>query len=452
MVKTAPAYSGLRYRYRLVAAMVLVSVPLLVVLGVLLTGEASSGLTQAGEREGVSRAEAEAQRISDWLAERRDDLSQIASGITDVGAATTGAQLAALDRTYAGFVLLEVTDLQGVVLSSSQPGVSTEVTGQAWLATAAAGTSVVTSPVLRGDRIQWVVAQPVLGASGRPVGVVVGQLSVAVLSSLLTASAGGDVVVVDAQHLLIYSTSMGQIADDAGLLAAGALREVVDNAATQQAKASGGSGSARFVDRHDQDVIGGYDVVAELGWVVTAEEPASSVLAPVTQQRNSAFLIVGLGALIAIGAALILGTREGNKLRGIADQTAAAGVEVNSAAAELSASSDELAATTTQQSAAVTQATATTEELARASAAIADTVDDVARQTAETRDNLEQAEADIALSSERTLALAGRVSDIDALLVLINDIADQTNLLALNAAIEAARAGEHGRRVRGGRG
>src|SRR4029079_13333079 len=56
----------------------------------------------------------------------------------------------------------------------------------------------------------------------------------------------------------------------------------------------------------------------------------------------------------------------------------------------------------------------------------------------------EQAEADITLSSERTLALAGRVNDIDALLVLFNDIADQTNLLALNAAIEAARAGENG--------
>jgi methyl-accepting chemotaxis protein len=125
-------------------------------------------------------------------------------------------------------------------------------------------------------------------------------------------------------------------------------------------------------------------------------------------------------------------------------QVTSAGVEVNSSAALLSASSDELAATTTQQSAAVTQATSTTEELARASAAIADTVDEVASQTAETKENLQQAEVDIALSSERTLELARKVNDIDALLDLINEIADQTNLLALNAAIEAARAGENG--------
>jgi methyl-accepting chemotaxis protein len=43
------------------------------------------------------------------------------------------------------------------------------------------------------------------------------------------------------------------------------------------------------------------------------------------------------------------------------------------------------------------------------------------------------------------MALAERVSQIGAILTLINEIADQTNLLALNAAIEAARAGEAGR-------
>jgi methyl-accepting chemotaxis protein len=134
-----------------------------------------------------------------------------------------------------------------------------------------------------------------------------------------------------------------------------------------------------------------------------------------------------------------------DSLEGLVDQLVRASDEVSIAATQLNSAADQLAATTTEQSAAVTEASATTEELARASASIADTVDAVASQTGETRDNLEQAERDIQVSSERTLALAELVGEIGVILTLINEIADQTNLLALNAAIEAARAGEAGR-------
>ena len=393
-----------------------------------------------------------------------------------------------MDKTYGDFSLLEITDLTGKVLATSRPGVTLDVTGQDWFATAVGGQSVVTSPVQIGGHIEWVIAQPVLGDTGQPQGVVVGELNPAVLASLLNPELdqGSTVVAVDAQHRLIYDTAMGPVADDAALLAAGGLKTTVDNTATQQATASGQPGVARYADLTGRDVIGGFDVVEDLNWVLLAQDPASTVLDPVTQLRDSAIIIGALGALLAIGAAIVLAWRSTRPIRRLTEITrratagdlsvrvapegaaelvilgesfnamlttcqtlvlrvTEAGVEVNSAAAELSASSDELAATTAQQSAAVTQVTATTEELARASTAIADTVDDVARQTAETRENLERAEADIAISSERTLALAGRVNDIDALRVLINDIADQTNLLALNAAIEAARAGENGR-------
>jgi methyl-accepting chemotaxis protein len=269
------------------------------------------------------------------------------------------------------------------------------------------------------------------------------------------------------------------------MLNAGVMRSTVNNAAIQNAKRTGQPGTASFTDASEHSVIGGYDVVDELGWTVVAQERSTDVLASVSDQRRLATLLVGIGSVLVIAASIGLAwwtTRSVRRLtnvaekvaggdlgarvkpngsielvtlgkafnamlstcEGLVEQVTSAGTEVNSAAAELSASSDELATTTTQQSAAITQATATTEELARASVAIADTVDDVARQTAETRDNLERAEADIATSSERTLALANRVNDIDALLDLINEIADQTNLLALNAAIEAARAGENG--------
>jgi methyl-accepting chemotaxis protein len=126
-------------------------------------------------------------------------------------------------------------------------------------------------------------------------------------------------------------------------------------------------------------------------------------------------------------------------------QVSAASIEVTSSAARLYSAADELAAITTQQSAAVTEASATSEQLARSSVSIAETVDGVAAQAVETSANLQQAQRDIEVSSERTMALAQRVGEIGAILSLINDIADQTNLLALNASIEAARAGEAGR-------
>jgi methyl-accepting chemotaxis protein len=87
------------------------------------------------------------------------------------------------------------------------------------------------------------------------------------------------------------------------------------------------------------------------------------------------------------------------------------------------------------------------EELSRSTVVMADTMSRVASQAGEAQANLELAQADLRASGDRTLALAGRVNEVESILELINDIADQTNLLALNAAIEAARAGDSGRGI-----
>ncbi len=104
-----------------------------------------------------------------------------------------------------------------------------------------------------------------------------------------------------------------------------------------------------------------------------------------------------------------------------------------------------IAASTADQVAAATQAAAGAEELSRGSVAISDSVGAVVAQASDLRDNIQLARTDLKASSARTLANAERVTEITAVLGVINAIADQTNLLALNAAIEAARAGDAGR-------
>ncbi len=427
--------------------MLLVSVPLMVVLAWLLTVASSSSLTSAAEDRGSNVARGVALHVEDWFAERQQQVGVVAveaSGRLD--SAAVERLLVGVQRSSHDYDLVEVLDPSGQVVTSSRPGVTVAATGQDWFQTAIGGKPSFTSLIQVGDQIQWVVAAPVFGPDGSPEGVVAANLNVAELATLLNPELdnGSQVVAVDSHNVLLYDTEMGPIADAPALLAAGGLQSSVHNSAITKAQESGEPGVARYTDQNGVDTIGGFDRVDQLEWVILVQDPASVVLEPIRSQRNRAILIVAAGTILAIAVAFIFGTREARRLRAMADETSASGVQVNSAAAELSASSEELAAITTQQSAAVTQATSTTEELARASAAIADTVDQVATQTAETKDNLEQAEADIALSSERTLALARKVNDIDALLDLINEIADQTNLLALNAAIEAARAGENG--------
>jgi len=436
----------MRYRYRLIISMLLVSIPLMAALAVVLTTKSSASLTAAANQRGVAVARAVTVRLEDWMTERHEDLAVVADQLGgNLGIADTKVVLARTQHSGGDFALLEVVDLNGIVTASDSDR-TLDVADEEWFRSVASGQTATVSPVERDGSIDWIIADPILDTAGRPQGVLVGDLSMSVLSDVLNPEldARSNVVVVDRDRKLVYETSLSKVADDEALLKAGVLNLVVENKAISTA-AQLETGSATYVGLDGKGVIAGFDNVDALAWVILVEVDKALLLKPVTDQRRQALYIVMAGAALAALAAFVFARREATKLRSFADETRMVGVEVNSAASELSASSDELAATTTQQSAAVTQASATTEELARASAAIADTVDQVAAQTAETRDNLEQAKADIQTSSERTLALAGRVQDIGGLLDLINDIADQTNLLALNAAIEAARAGEEGR-------
>jgi methyl-accepting chemotaxis protein len=100
---------------------------------------------------------------------------------------------------------------------------------------------------------------------------------------------------------------------------------------------------------------------------------------------------------------------------------------------------------TLQLTVSATEMTDAIDALAATSASMAVTVREVAAKAGTLRENIQTARTDVKGSTDRTLANAKRVDEIQDVLKLINHIADQTSLLALNAAIEAARAGDAGR-------
>jgi len=475
---------------RLLGGMLLVALPVAVLLAWLLTRDTDRELTRLTASEHIQQATVQAAAADEWVAHRQDDMAAVALAVGDrLTDPATPARLAGFVKTFGQYEGIEVTDLTGKVLAASGGDVAFDPSRDAWFRTAASGQPAVGEPEPAGGGVLWPVAAPILGGDGRPTGVVVGDLKVSDLANLfrdidVKGGQGSGVVVVDQARRLVYRSSMGALDGDQSLLAGGGLKDF-PRMSGSEAALGGATGTARFTFE-GHGVVSGYSPVPRLGWAVVAFDRTSEALAPVAHARRLAIALVLLAAALAVAFSLWFSRRTTRPVRDLADAAAAVGVgdldarvvpagaeelvalgssfntmvenlqqvvtqvaaasgEVAAASAELSASSEELAATTTEQSAAVTETSATTEELARAATSIAETIDGVAVQTIDTRDALEQADADIQASSERTLALAERVAEIGGILNLINEIADQTNLLALNAAIEAARAGEEGR-------
>jgi methyl-accepting chemotaxis protein len=479
-----------RYSIRVVAGMLLISIPLMVALGLVIsTWSTQTSVDQAKARAGAT-AESATVRISDWVLERQAELRILAQD--EVGAlasSTVQTELRAAAASHPSFKTLEVFDAKGQLVASSVPGITLSATTSG--GTFANSLSVETvGPIQIGKvGLDWLISAPILGANEQAQGVVVGDLNATALESLLNPygrdaviNANQETHIVNAAHLLVYSSEWGALASDSEAVARGALKTLAEGAVYDKAIADGG-GTTEMVDYRGHQVLAGYRPIPSLGWVVVASIDTSAALAALNAQTLRVSLLQALNFLLLIGFAIVVAVlttrpigalsraaasveagdltarvhlRGGEEVRLLGD-TFNAMVErlsavllrlrgeVTESANKLSEVAEQLASATLEQTTAATATSASMEEVARTSAAIADSVDRVAIQAGEAQTNLELAQTDLKASGDRTLALAGRVNEIEGILELINDIADQTNLLALNAAIEAARAGDAGR-------
>jgi methyl-accepting chemotaxis protein len=478
------------YLARVVAAMLLVSIPVSIALGFMVANwSAQTSIDQAQARTEAT-AESTTVRITDWVAERQAELRIMASSeIGQVSTPDINARLLAAVPSHPDFTRIQVFGADGAVVAStsSLPPFAANPTGTTY----ANSLSIETlGPVqVGGDGIDWIMTAPIIGLDLKPQGVLGVDLRIEDLGRLVNPYGEGDVGpqaqeihVVNAQDRLLYSSDWGSLKDDQAMLARGTLTTKGEARIYDQAISNGG-GAGQIVDYRNHEVLAGYEPITSLGWVVVASTDSSTALAPVRQQEVRTSLLQGLGALLLIAFAIglaVLSTRPivalsraaasvkagdltprvhlkgGGEVRRLGDMFNAMVERLNDvlfrlrgevaeSATKLSAAAEDLVSATLEQTTAATATSANMEEVARSSASVADSVDRVAIQASEAQTNLELAQTDLKASGDRTLALAGRVNEIEGILELIDDIADQTNLLALNAAIEAARAGDAGR-------
>ena len=145
-----PRWRGLRHRFasRLVAATLLVSVPLMLVLAAILTTQASTSLTSSAKLTGRAVAIAVTLRLENWLSQRRADM-QVAAGTASgqLASPATAALLAHLDKASGSYLRIDVVDLRGKTLASSRTGSGSSVVGQDWFREVSAGKPILTTLV-----------------------------------------------------------------------------------------------------------------------------------------------------------------------------------------------------------------------------------------------------------------------------------------------------------------
>ncbi len=467
---------------RVLAGSLLISLPLMAILGVLMYTQGLQSSEHEAKFEAQASATTTADRIGQWISASQAYLAQLAREAAAPAGRRGPIGTPLENASDPAFQAIEIVDQTGTMIAATSLYADLTAIGRApWFGQALY--NATEQPISNGKAgIDWIITSPIIGANGASQGAVAGDLLVAKLSGLLGApTPQQEVHVANSDHLMVLSSDWGPLTNDQGLGARGTLSVRAEVGVVNQALTTG-AGSSHISDYRNRDVFAGY-APTDTDMVVVASTDVAAGLAPAytLERLTLATLLVGTLLVVAFAIFLarltirpitvlsrvaarvesgdltvrvsltggnemrVLGAAFNGMLERLSSVLSRLQGEVADSSTKLSTAAKELAAATFEQTTAATATSASMEELARTTVSMADTMNRVGSQSAEARTSLELAQTDLRASGDRTMALAGRVNEIEGILELINDIADQTNLLALNAAIEAARAGDSGR-------
>jgi methyl-accepting chemotaxis protein len=293
---------------RLLCGIIGIALVLSVALSFVLTDNAATSLSSASSSAARNLAVGNAGKIELWVGERLANVSTFSLMVRGhLGDPDLSSQMQALAQANPTFEMIEVVDTSGNPIASSAPNLVANVGAASWFKGALAK-PVIADVTDEGATLRWFVAAPIAGADNKTSAVLVGDAKVSAMANLLydadvSLTGVADVDLVNAQHRLVYSTDMGDVADNTALRAKGAMQEVVKTAAADLALGSG-AGTVRFRE-HGTDTLAGYDHVDTINWGVIVPKPASVALKPVDDLRVAAFILVLVGLGVAVVFAVV---------------------------------------------------------------------------------------------------------------------------------------------------
>jgi methyl-accepting chemotaxis protein len=342
-------------------------------------------------------------------------------------------------KRYGCFEQIQLADLTGMTLASSDPSVvgKVSIADRQYFKDAAAGQSVVSdvlSSRVTGNPV-FVIATPVMeGTTVR-----------GVIYAILDLNWFSEKVI---RRIKVMSTGYACLFDREGRFIAHP-----DKTKLLKVKIADAEWGRQML--RDREGLLNYsaDGVAKRAAFKTSDTLHWGFMVTVSQAELDApfyemgklSLLIGLGAAAAGAVLMFFVARSVSApIQCTADQLSAGADQTAAAARQVSSASQTLASGASEQAAALEESSSSLEELSSVTKRNADSAVEVSDLAKQARVAADKGALDMEAMNTAMSELKASSNEIAEIIKTIDEIAFQTNILALNAAIEAARAGEAG--------